>query len=71
MSLDVSNTKMSDKNAIELFEVVVRSSQITTLNLARNASIGFKFSAQAIMTLKSTKVFKLQYLDISYCGVSS
>ena len=43
MSLDVSNTKMSDKNAIELFEEVISTSQITTLNMARNSNIGFKF----------------------------
>lgn len=57
--LDLSNTRLSDKNGIELFEVIIERSQIASLNLSRNSNLAFKFSTQAINTLKNNAEYSL------------
>jgi len=68
--LDISNTKLQDKNGIELFEAIVAYSQITSLNLSRNPNLAFKFSNHALAILKNHHTYQLQHLDISYSGIS-
>lgn len=68
--LDISNTKLCDKNGIDLFDAIINCSQIASLNLSRNSNLGFKFASSAINILKIKENYALNYLDISYCAIS-
>ena len=71
LSLNLSNTKIQDKNAIELFEVVAVYSCIEDLDLSRNPHLSFKFSSHCINQLRGFQMkVSLKRLDLSYCGVS-
>ncbi|CDW78286.1 UNKNOWN [Stylonychia lemnae] len=61
--LDLSNTKLTDKSGIELFESVLNYTQIKILNLSRNQNLGFKFSSYSINLLRSYPEIYLQKLD--------
>ena len=51
--LDLSNTKMTDKSGIDLFETVIQDSNVRSLNLSRNPGLGFKFSTYSLQFMAS------------------
>ena len=68
--LNLSNTKLTDRSGIDLFDVVVQHSQVEELDLSRNPGLGYKFAINAINTAKSVEDFTLFSIELSYCGVS-
>lgn len=68
--LDISNTKLTDKNGIDLFEAILVHSKIKYLNLSRNSGLGYKFSAYSLHLAKNLQDYKLSILDVTYCGIS-
>lgn len=51
--LNLSNTKLSDRGGIELFEAIIKFSHVEELDLSRNPGLGYKFANSAISILKS------------------
>jgi Leucine-rich repeat (LRR) protein len=71
-SLNLSNTRLTDKNAIALLDVMLnkKASLMRRVDLSRNMSLGYKFSAFALFQVKHSPNSTLQHLDLSYTGVS-
>lgn len=51
--LDLSNTKLADKNGIDIFESILLYSKVKYLNLSRNSGLGYKFSAYSLHLVKN------------------
>lgn len=68
--LNLSNTKLSEKGGIELFEAIIEYSKVEELDLSRNPGLGYKFSINAINTLKKSTLYSLFCIELSYCGIS-
>lgn len=58
-TLDLSNTKISEKNSIELLEAVLVKTEIMHLNLSRNMNVSYKFAAYALFMVKNIPNYSL------------
>ena len=50
--LNLSNTRLTDRGGIELFEALIHKSRIEELDLSRNPGLGYKFANSAISIIK-------------------
>ena len=70
VNLNLSNTKLTETIGLQLFESIIMYSKIVELNMSKNPGLGFKFSSHVLYLIKDCKDYKLEKLNLSYCGIS-
>lgn len=58
-TLNLSNTHLTEKNAIDLMDSILSFSKLKNLDISRNMDLGYKFSAYLLVMLKNIEGYQL------------
>ena len=69
--LNLENTRLDERNAIELLKVILSHSKVKVLNFSRNMNLSSKFSAYALYLFKNVpSSYELREICLEYTSVS-